>query len=60
MAESTEAKRKRRLELLQSKEPLWRDEDHPELKDGAAAWVRKSREEWEARFEKVQKQRNAP
>ena len=53
-----ETKRQRLLGLLKRKEPIWKDEDHPELKDGAAAWVRKMRVENEAHFEKIQKQRN--
>jgi hypothetical protein len=53
-----EIKRQRLLELFRRKEPIWKDEDHPELKDGAAAWVGKLRAEGESRFEKIQKQRN--
>lgn len=53
-----EIKRQRLLELLRSKEAFWRDEDHPELKKGAAAWVRKLRAESEARIRKIQKRRN--
>lgn len=30
----------------------WKDNDHPELKAGAGAWVRKLRRESEARFKK--------
>jgi hypothetical protein len=54
-----ERERKRRdlLELFKRKDPIWKDEDHPELKDGAAAWVRKMRAEGESRFEKIQKRR---
>ena len=55
-----EARRQRLLELFKLKEPIWKDEDHPELKDGAAAWVRKMRAENEARFERIQKQRERP
>jgi len=52
-----ETKRQQLLELLKRKEPIWKDEDHPELKDGAAAWVRKIRAESEARFQRIQKRR---
>ena len=52
-----EIKRQQLLELLKRKEPIWKDEDHPELKDGAAAWVRKIRSESETRFQTIQKQR---
>lgn len=58
MAELTEAKPKNLIELLRSKEPFLRDEDHPELKDGAAAWVRKLREESDARFKRIQRHRD--
>ena len=53
-----ETKRQQLLELLKRKEPIWKDEDHPELKDGAAAWVRKIRAESEARFKRIQEQRD--
>lgn len=53
-----EIKRQHLLELFKRKEPIWKDEDHPELKHGAAAWVRKMRAENEARFQTIQKGRN--
>jgi hypothetical protein len=53
-----EIKRQQLIEIFKSKEPIWKDEDHPELKDGAAAWVRKTRALDEVRFEKIQEQRN--
>jgi len=40
-------RRKRLLEFLNSKEPAWKDEDHPELAQGAAKWVRKLRQQTE-------------
>ena len=49
-----EIRRRHLLEVLKTEEPIWRDEDHPELKDGAAEWVRKIRAESEARFERIQ------
>ncbi len=49
-----ETKRKQLLGLFKRKEPIWKDEDHPELKDGAAAWGRKIRAESEARFQRIQ------
>jgi hypothetical protein len=54
-----ETKRRQLLELFKRKEPIWKDEDHPELKDGAAARVRKIRAESEARFQRIQKQRDS-
>jgi molybdopterin synthase catalytic subunit len=55
---SAEIKRQRLLELFKSEQPIWKDEDHPELKDGAAEWVRKMRSESEARFESIQQNRD--
>jgi hypothetical protein len=51
-------KRQRLLRLLKRSTPIWRDEDHPELKDGAAAFVRKMRALDEVRFQKIQEQRD--
>jgi hypothetical protein len=53
-----EIKRQQLIEIFKSKEAIWKDEDHPELKDGAAAWVRKTRALDEIRFEKIREQRN--
>ena len=36
-------KRRKLLSIFERKEPIWRSADHPELKDGAAAWVSKMR-----------------
>ena len=52
-----EIKRQQLLQLFKRKEPIWKDTDHPELQDGAAAWVRKTRAPDEVRFQKIQKQR---
>lgn len=40
-----EVSRRRLLQILRDPEPIWKDEDHPELREGAAAWVRKMRDE---------------
>jgi hypothetical protein len=37
-----EVGREKLLEFLNNREPAWKDEDHPELKD-SAEWVRKLR-----------------
>lgn len=42
-----EVRRQRLLQFLNSKEVVWKEEDHPELKRGAGAWVRKLRMESE-------------
>jgi len=38
-----EVRRQKLLEFLKSDEPAWKDEDHPELAEGAAKWVRRLR-----------------
>jgi hypothetical protein len=53
-----EIKRRHLLEVFESEEPIWKDEDHPDLKDGAAEWVRKMRAESEVRFERIQHSRD--
>ena len=53
-----EIKRRRMLEILKSGRPIWKDKDHPELRGGAGKWVRKIRAESEARFERIQQQRD--
>lgn len=40
-------RRRRLLRFLRSDEPAWKEENHPELAKGAAAWVRKLRDESE-------------
>jgi hypothetical protein len=40
-----EVRRRNLLAFLNDPEPAWKSEDHPELKNGAAAWVRKMRRE---------------
>ena len=42
----------RQKEALREAAGSWKDKDHPELKDGSAAWVKKLRRESEARFKK--------
>jgi len=45
-----EVRRRRLLQALQEVTGAWKDEDHPELKDGAANWVERLRQEDERRF----------
>jgi hypothetical protein len=40
-----EVRRHRMLQFLQSEDPAWKDEDHPELANGSGNWVRKLRAE---------------
>ena len=54
----TQAAEKELMRLRQIKAPesaagSWKDKDHPELKEGAAKWVKKLRQEYDQRFERV-------
>ena len=51
-AAEAELMRRRQLKALDEVVP-WKDKDHPELKGGAAKYVRKVRREYEQRFKKV-------
>jgi len=53
-----EIKRRHLLAMFKREEPIWKDEDHPELKDGANEWVRQMRSESEGRFDRIQRQRD--
>lgn len=46
-AAKLEIQRRKVLNFLERKEPAWKRENHPELKQGAAAWVYKMRREEE-------------
>jgi metal-responsive CopG/Arc/MetJ family transcriptional regulator len=52
-AAEKELMRLRQIKALESAAGSWKDADHPELKAGAAKWVKKLRQEYEQRFEKV-------
>jgi hypothetical protein len=52
-----EIKRRRLLKVFEREEPIWRDEDHPELQAGAAEWVRQMRRESESHFEEGEERR---
>jgi hypothetical protein len=54
-----ELRKRKLLAFLNRKEPAWKDEDHPELKDGADKWVRSLRDQDEKRFERIQARRDA-
>ncbi len=49
----THPKRKKLLRFLESAAPAWADTDHPELANGAVAWVRALRAENEHRLGKA-------
>ncbi len=49
-----EVKRRRLLAFLESDQPIWRDEDHPDIAEqGAAAWVRNMRHEKSSRQQQL-------
>jgi len=52
-AAEKELMRLRQIKALESAASSWKDKDHPELKEGAAKWVKKLRQEYDRRFEKV-------
>ena len=49
-----EIRRRRVLKALEDTEPIWRDEDHPELGGDSDAWVRSMRMQSEARVTQSQ------
>ncbi len=55
LAEAAEEKlmRYRQIAALKAAAGSWKDEDHPELKQGSAKWVRALRRETERRLEKA-------
>ena len=53
-----EIQRRRQREALQAAAGSWKDQDHPELKGGSAAWVRKMRAESETRSQRIQRHRD--
>jgi hypothetical protein len=44
-----EVKRRKLLRFLESEDPAWTAEDHPELAEGSGAWVRQLRVQGERR-----------
>jgi hypothetical protein len=51
-AAEKELMRLRQIKALESAAGSWKDKDHPELKDGAAKWVKDLRQEYDQRLEK--------
>ena len=54
-----EIRRREQREALREAAGSWKDEDHPELSDGADKWVREMLQESIKRFEEVERQREA-
>jgi hypothetical protein len=52
-----EIKLNRQRRALRATTGAWKAEDHPELAEGAAKWIREIRQESVKRYEKVQDQR---
>jgi hypothetical protein len=52
-AAERELLRLRQIQALESASGAWKDKDHPELKEGSAAWVKKIRRENERRSSKL-------
>jgi hypothetical protein len=49
-AAEKELMRLRQIKALEGAVGAWKDKDHPELKQGAARWVKKLRSEYDRRF----------
>jgi hypothetical protein len=43
----------RQIKALEAATGAWKDKDHPELKQGAAKWVKRLRREYDRRAEKL-------
>jgi hypothetical protein len=52
-AAEKELMRLRQIRALEGAAGAWKDKDHPELRQGAARWVKKLRAEYDRRFEKI-------
>jgi Arc/MetJ-type ribon-helix-helix transcriptional regulator len=52
-AAERELMRLHQLKALDDVAGAWKDKDHPELRQGAAKWVKKLRQETERRFRRV-------
>lgn len=52
-AAEKELLRRQQLAALEEAIGAWKDEDHPELKQGAAKWVRRTRREYDQRLKKA-------
>jgi metal-responsive CopG/Arc/MetJ family transcriptional regulator len=53
-----EIQRRQQRDALQAAKGAWKDEDHPELKKGAASWVRRMRSESEKRSQDIEQHRD--
>jgi hypothetical protein len=53
-----EIQRRQQRNALRAAKGAWKDEDHPELTDAAAAWVSQMRSESEIRFQEIEQHRD--
>jgi hypothetical protein len=53
-----EIQRRNQREALKTATGVWKDEDHPELRDGSAGWVRGIRAESGEKFQRIGDQRD--
>src|SRR4051794_29640691 len=51
-----EIKRQRLLKVFENREPIWKDQDHPEMRGDSDNWIRQMRLESEGRFQRLQTQ----
>jgi hypothetical protein len=54
-----ELRRRRLLTFLRNEQPDWNDRDHPELAEGAGAWVKSVRSESDKRMPKARPKKRA-
>ena len=52
-AAEKELMRLRQIEAVKAAAGTWKDKDHPNLKQGAAKWVKKLRREYDTRLNKM-------
>jgi len=55
----SQIRRREQRNALREAAGSWKSEEHPELAEGAEAWVRKMRQESVKRLEKIEHQREA-
>ncbi len=54
-----EIKLNRQRNALREARGAWKTEDHPELANGAANWIREIRQESKKRFERIEQRRDS-
>lgn len=50
-----ELRRRKLLSFLQNDQPVWHDQDHPELASGTSTWVKQIRQESDTRMAKTKR-----